>query len=143
MPCFNKFQNLWRRNNVDISFLEDRFHPYIAVQVRFHVLARKTVIAVPCYQTVYMSNGSIKLGFLYNCTKLPNKRSLKVNKCVGLLDMLFKLYKCDHHLYYRLTLVSYKEVLLFNCSDSDSIYTRICIDSEEEMMFSAISIHME
>ncbi len=35
--------------------------------------------------------------------------------------MLDKFDKCQHqHLYSRLILVSHKEVLLINCSDSDS-----------------------
>ncbi len=38
------------------------------------------------------SNGSIYRGSLYNCTLQASKRSLKVSKCKGLLDVLGKLY---------------------------------------------------
>ncbi len=44
-----------------------------------------------------------------------------VSKCVGLLDVLGKLYKCkQQHLYSKLILVTHKKDLLINCSDSDS-----------------------
>ncbi len=61
---------------------------------------------------------------LYHCTLWASKRSLKIGKCVGLLYVLGKLYKCqDQHLsclYSRLTLVWHKDVLMIHQSDSDS-----------------------
>ncbi len=49
------------------------------------------------------SNESTNLCSLYHCTQWASKRSLKFGKCVGLLDMLGKLYKCQHqHLYSRI-----------------------------------------
>ncbi len=64
--------------------------------------------------------GAINWGSLYLCTLWVSNRFLKVSKCVGLQSVLGKLYKCQHqHLFSRLTLVSYKEVLLINCSDWD------------------------
>ncbi len=64
-----------------------------------------------------------KLELPYHRILWASKRSLKVGKCVGLLDVLDKLYKYQPQcLYSRLILVSYIDILLINFSDSESEY---------------------
>ncbi len=69
-----------------------------------------------------LSNGSINPGSLYHDILWTSKRSLKVGKCVHLLDLLGKLYKMSTSAFILQTYSSkvIKEFLLINCSDSDS-----------------------
>ncbi len=65
---------------------------------------------------------------MYHCILEASKRSLMVGKCAGLLDGLDKLYWCQNpHLYSRLILISHKEVLRINCSESDQIQIQCCL----------------
>lgn len=107
----------------------------------FPVLAgKKEIVAGSTTRQDSHSNGSINQGSLYHSTIRKSIRSVKVSKCVKLVNMLDKLYYGKHqHLYSRAILVSHKEVLLSNCSDSDSFNWEIRGQRERSPLLTKIA----
>ncbi len=97
-----------------------------AAQVRFLMLVGNKMVVDTCYQTGETFEYVSKLRFLVPLLPMASKRSLKDRKCVGLLDILGKLYQCQQQLLYLSlslhALVSHKNVLLINCSDVESVF---------------------